>query len=106
MGLVVAAEERFRLGDIGPLGEPHSPPRVVLRNWMELRKVECNDSSFRSSHGIADLKSTLCSLPRRLRIEQCRERRRLPYGNAARNPLRHGIFKLHIHYFLRLSENS
>src|SRR5262249_52478095 len=51
MGLVVAGEERFRLGNISPFGEPRSPPKVILRNRMELREVECNDSSLRSRHG-------------------------------------------------------
>src|SRR5262249_24587448 len=28
--------------DAGPLGEAFAPPRIVLRDRMELRKIECN----------------------------------------------------------------
>ena len=40
MGLVVARPERARCSDIGPFGESHAPPSVVLGEWMELRQVE------------------------------------------------------------------
>jgi len=38
--LVMPAVERTRPGDVGPLGEPSPPPRVVFRNRVELRQVE------------------------------------------------------------------
>src|SRR5262245_2403167 len=42
--LVVAAKERSSLRDMRPFGEPGSPPRVVLWNRMELRKVESDEA--------------------------------------------------------------
>src|SRR5262249_22537129 len=38
--LVVPWKERTCARDVGPLGEPESPPFVVFRDGMELRKVE------------------------------------------------------------------
>src|SRR5438045_939749 len=43
-GLNVADVLRKRLGDIGPLREPLSPPQVVLRNRMKLRQVESDEA--------------------------------------------------------------
>ena len=43
MGLVMAREERLCPDHIGPLGESRLPPLVVLRDRMELRKVEGQD---------------------------------------------------------------
>ena len=40
MRLVVAVEQRLRLGDVGPLGEALAPPVVVFRDRVELRQVE------------------------------------------------------------------
>src|SRR3989304_6137828 len=36
MGLVVAAQHRFRSGHVGPLGEAAPPPPVVLRDGLVL----------------------------------------------------------------------
>jgi len=38
--LIVPTEQRTRFGDVGPLGESSSPPRVVFRNRVELREVK------------------------------------------------------------------
>ena len=40
VGLVVPGEQGLGLRDVGPLGEARSPPLVVLRNGVELGKVE------------------------------------------------------------------
>src|SRR4029079_11271076 len=40
--LVMAREHRLRPGGVGPLGKSLSPPFIVLRNGMILRKVEGN----------------------------------------------------------------
>ena len=47
--LVVPAEEWSRSRDIRPFGEPGSPPLVVLRDRMELRKIESYEPDAPSS---------------------------------------------------------
>ena len=42
--LDVTLEKRFRLRDIRPLGKSLSPPGIVLRGRMELRKVMRDDA--------------------------------------------------------------
>ena len=40
LGLVVTGKERSRRRDVGPLGEPPSPPGIVFRDGMELGQIE------------------------------------------------------------------
>jgi hypothetical protein len=41
--LVVILEERARLRDVRPFGEPGPPPLIVLRDRVILREVEGDD---------------------------------------------------------------
>ena len=40
MRLWMATKQRFGSSDVGPLGEPGTPPFVILGNRVELRQVE------------------------------------------------------------------
>ena len=49
MRLIVALELRLRANDVAPFGEALAPPGVVLRNRVELRKIERDQ--LRQRHG-------------------------------------------------------
>src|SRR3954454_15639768 len=42
MRLIVALKQRLCLSYIRPFGESPSPPRVVFRDWVKLRKIKRN----------------------------------------------------------------
>src|SRR5687767_1763210 len=42
--LMVSGELRARAYDVGPLGEALAPPPIILRDRVELGKVECDDA--------------------------------------------------------------
>src|SRR6266849_292024 len=44
VGLVVPREERVRLRNVCPLREALTPPAIILRRWVKLRKIK-GDSS-------------------------------------------------------------
>ena len=56
IGLSVPHETRHRLGDIGPLDQTLSPPRIILRDHMKLGQV-ISDESDREGFGFSGSKS-------------------------------------------------
>ena len=45
-GLVVPSEQGLSFGHVCPFCEALSPNGIVLRNWVELRKIVCDNSCF------------------------------------------------------------
>ncbi len=75
VGLPVSVEIRTRLADVGPFGEPFSPPFVVLGNAVELRQVERDHA-----YGCA--------------VSRCDSQRQCPPPSGSRMPRRRARFRL------------
>src|SRR6516165_1337978 len=72
MGLIVTNELRHCPRNVGPFRESLTPPFIVFRNWMKLRKIKGNQAytklaSIKCLHGLRNIIHSLfqfrCAAP-------------------------------------------